>query len=175
MGWVSTIVTSVVLVLFANAVAKSTVNAQQPPRALLPSTSQGLAVVPFMEGWYDNGDGSITISFGYHNRNEENVTVALGEDNRIEPARFDGIQPETYLPGRHPGVFAVTLPASMNDETVWWHIKSAGQELKVPGESVSNAYELDRNPRPQGSVQPVIWFENGRRGSGPEGVWLPRP
>ena len=38
-------------------------NAPQPPT--------GRQVVPFFEGWYDNGDGTYTISFGYLNRNLE--------------------------------------------------------------------------------------------------------
>jgi len=161
----------VALALLANVAMVVSVNAQQIARPLLPPSQGGMPVIPFMEGWYDNEDGSVTVSFGYHNRNTEDVIVPLGENNRIEPALLDGMQPDIYFAGRHPGVFAVTIPASMKDESVWWHIKTGdSQELKVPGESGSNAYELDRNPRPQGSVQPLIWFENDNRGSGPEGV-----
>jgi len=124
-----------------------------------------------MEGWYDNGDGSVTVSFGYHNRNENDVIIEMGENNRIEPAQLDGMQPEIYFSGRQTGVFAVTIPASMDGETIWWHIKTGdSEEFKVPGERGSTAYELDRNPRPQGSLQPIVWFEEDNRGSGPEGV-----
>lgn len=144
--------------------------AQTPERPLRPSPAVGIPIIPYMEGWYDNGDGSVTVSFGYHNRNKAMVRVPLGDGNRIEPNQLDGIQPEYYLPGRHHGVFAVTLPASMEGETAWWHLSSAGQDLKVPGDRGSTAYELDRNPRPQGSVQPHIWFEEGKVGNGPEGV-----
>ncbi|CAN0467918.1 unnamed protein product, partial [Scytosiphon promiscuus] len=99
------------------------------------------------------------------------VFIPRGEGNRIEPASLNGMQPEVYFSGRHPGVFAVTIPATMKDETIWWHIKTGDlEELKVPGERGSTAYELDRNPRPQGSVQPHIWFEDGKIGSGPEGI-----
>tara|TARA_B110000858_G_scaffold197470_2_gene259222 strand:+ start:39403 stop:40272 length:870 start_codon:yes stop_codon:yes gene_type:complete len=146
-------------------------DAQQPARPLLPVSPGGLPVIPFMEGWYANEDGSITVSFGYNNRNVDDVTVPLGENNRLEPAQFDGIQPSIYYSGRNPGVFAVTIPASKLGESVWWHIKTGKlEELKVPGDANSSAYELDRNPRPQGSVQPFIWFKNESRGSGPEGV-----
>ena len=128
-------------------------------------------MIPFMEGWYGNEDGTVTVSFGYHNRNEDDVYIEMGENNRIEPAQLDGTQPEIYFSGRHTGVFAVTIPASMDGETIWWHIKTGNsEEFKVPGERGSTAYELDRNPRPQGSVQPTIWFEEGNRGTGPEGV-----
>jgi hypothetical protein len=166
-----TVVTSVALALLVNVVSVVTANAQQPTRPLRPPPPGGLPVIPFMEGWYANEDGSTTVSFGYHNRNVEDVIIPLGENNRIEPAQLDGMQPEIYFPGRHPGVFAVTIPASMPDESAWWHIKTGNaEELKVPGERGSAAYELDRIPRPQGSVQPLIWFDNENRGSGPEGV-----
>lgn len=170
MGRVSTAVIGVSTLWLTMAMTLSTVSAQQVERPLRPSPSQGLAIIPFMEGWYDNGDGSVTVSFGYHNRNKENVVVPLGSENRIEPAQLDGLQPEIFFPGRHPGVFAIVMPAALGDETAWWHIKSGGEELSVPGERGSTAYELDRNPRPQGSVQPLIWFSDERRGSGPEGV-----
>lgn len=165
------VLVSVVLALLVNVVMVVSAEAQQPARHLRPPSPGGLPVIPFMEGWYANEDGSVTISFGYHNRNVEDVTVPMGENNRIEPAQLDGMQPEVYFSGRHPGAFGVTIPASMQDETIWWHIKTGdAEELKVPGERGSNAYELDRNPRPQGSVQPLIWFEGGNPGSGPEGV-----
>lgn len=165
------VVASMALVLLANIVIVVAANAQQATRPLRPPSPGGLPVIPFMEGWYANEDGSVTVSFGYHNRNTEDVIVPMGENNRIEPAQLDGMQPEIYFSGRHPGVFAVTIPASMGDESVWWHIRTGDlEELKVPGERGSNAYELDRNVRPQGSVQPLIWFESGKKGSGPEGV-----
>jgi hypothetical protein len=170
MGRVERITIGILSLLVGGLLAVSAASAQEPQRPLRPTGAQGLPVVPYMEGWYDNGDGSVTVSFGYHNRNRETVTVPLGEQNRVEPAQLDGMQPEHYFPGRHHGVFAVTMPASMAGETVWWYIESAGQELSVPGDRGSTAYELDRNPRPQGSLQPLIWFEGGERGSGPEGV-----
>lgn len=170
MARISTILTGVFLLLASNVVTLSLAGAQPAQRPLRPSATQGLPVIPYMEGWYGNTDGSVTVSFGYHNRNEDKVRVPRGEGNRIEPVQLDGMQPEYYFPGRHHGVFAVTIPASMADGSVWWHIASAGQHLKVPGDNSSTAYELDRNPRPQGSVQPTIWFEDGEPGSGPEGI-----
>ena len=169
-GRVNWLLTSALLSMVFSLIMVTSGVAQQPQRPLRPPASQDLPVIPFMEGWYDNGDGSVTVSFGYHNRNNDTVRVPLGSDNYIEPAQLDGMQPEYYLPGRHTGVFAITIPASMAGETAWWHISSAGQDLKIPGDRGSTAYELDRNPRPQGSVQPVIWFADGQRGTGPEGV-----
>lgn len=159
------------LLLLTSVVAVSSAGAQPTERPLRPSPPTGIPVIPFMEGWYGNEDGSVVVSFGYHNRNNEAVSIPAGENNRIEPESLGGMQPEIYFPGRHHGVFTATIPADMADTTVWWYLSSANQDLKVPGERGSTAYELDRNPRPQGSVQPLIGFsESNVIGSGPEGI-----
>ncbi len=161
----------VVLCLLVNALMVSSLSAQPSDRLLRPAPGAGTPVIPFMEGWYGNEDGSVTVSFGYQNRNRDPVQIPVGDNNRIEPEMLGGMQPEYFLPGRHHGAFTVTIPAAMDDTTIWWHLISEGEELKVPGERGSTAYELDRNPRPQGSVQPLIGFsQSGLYGSGPEGI-----
>jgi hypothetical protein len=141
-------------------------------RFLTLSTGVGLPVVPIVEGWYPNSDGSVEVSFGYLNRNKEAaVKVSLGPDNFIEPAQFDGMQPTHFAADRATGVFTVTIPANMVDEGVWWNIKvGANEMLRVPGRKGNSAYELDRNPRPQGSVSPYGWFDGGERSQGPGGA-----
>jgi len=159
------------MAVLVNAVFVVSAGAQETQRFLRPPPKGGLPIVPFMEGWYGNEDGSVTVSYGYQNNNETNVIIPRGENNYVEPAQLDGMPPEIYFPGRHMGVFAITIPAAMASETAWWHLKTGNSaETKVPGERGSPAYELDRNPRPQGSVQPLIWFEEGKPGTGPEGI-----
>lgn len=171
MSQVRAVVTSVVMAFLVNAVFVVSAGAQEVQRDLRPSATNGLAIIPFMEGWYLNEDGSITVSFGYQNRNETDVIIPRGVNNYIEPAQFDGMQPDIYYTGRHVGVFAITLPASMATEEAWWHIRTGNlPETKVPGKGGVTAYELDRSVRPQGSVPPSIWFEEGNLGTGPEGV-----
>ena len=51
----------------------------------------GDLVAPFFDGWFDNGDGTVTYAFGFLNRNtEEIVDVPLGrprdEDSLASPA-----------------------------------------------------------------------------------------
>ena len=171
MSRVRAVVTSVAMALLINTVFTVSAGAQESQRYLRPPPKGGLPIVPFMEGWYNNEDGSVTVSFGYENRNETEVAIPIGENNYLEPPQFDGMQPEVYSPGRHMGVFAITIPATMIEETAWWHLKTGDAEAtRVPGKRGSTAYELDRSPRPQGSVQPYIWFEEGKPGTGPEGV-----
>lgn len=151
------------------------VQAQPGSRFLDLDPPTGLPVVPVMEGWYDNEDGSRTISFGYYNRNrEEAPDIPLGENNYIEPAEFDGMQPTHFETGRHTGTFTVTLPPDAADQSIRWYLKTGSNEvLSVPGRAVAEAYELDRRPRPQGSLAPEAWFEpDGPRSAGPDGMLM---
>jgi hypothetical protein len=131
-------------------------------------------VFPFFEGWYDNGDGTYTLSFGYLNRNTSQVIeIPLGDRNYIEPAEFNGAQPTHFLASRNRGVFGVTIPADRIDEDVWWYLTDEdGNEYKVPGRARAAAYQLDWNPRPHGSLPPLMWFASESTAEkGPEGVW----
>lgn len=146
-------------------------------RPLAPKPARGLSVAPFMEGWYPNADGTYTISFGYLNANEtETVRIPIGDANRLEPAQFNGMQPNVFLPGRHRGVFTVTIPAGSPDAGLWWTITNPnGEVAKVPGRATADSYELDRNPRPTGTVPPRIAFsERGPWGVEPTGIMADR-
>jgi len=165
---------AVALVLLGGAIAPEALEAQFRPLAPMPP--EGLPVSPFMEGWYENDDGTYTISFGYLNRNEEQIIhKPLGDDNYIEPDAFNGTQPTIFLPGRHRGVFGITITGQMveDGEDLWWYITNENGEVhKVPGRTTAESYQLDRNPRPQGSLQPVVWFDDeDEQGTGPEGTF----
>lgn len=93
---------------------------------------RGQTVTPAYEGWYDNPDGTKTLSFGYYNRNREEVLeIPLGPDNFIEPARFDGVQPTRFDPVRHWGVFGVVVPGDFQG-TVSWTLKNRGKTFTIP-------------------------------------------
>ena len=67
------------------------VQAQGTPLAieLLPlgkdlGIRSGQTVTPAYEGWYENEDGDIELSFGFYNRNSEEVLdIPVGATNRI--------------------------------------------------------------------------------------------
>ena len=51
----------------------------QRPRPLTALPADGLRVAPFFDGWYENRDGTITLSFGYSNLNKsEVVEIPIG-------------------------------------------------------------------------------------------------
>jgi len=128
------------------------------PRFLSLTPPDGLPIIPVLEGWIANADGTVSFSFGTINRNEEAVEMPIGANNYIEPAKWNGVQPTHFPAGRATGVFAVTVPGDEKEIDVWWHlISSDGEDLKVPGRWGSGAYELDFIlPRPQGSMQPQV-------------------
>ena len=148
-------------VLFGlTALVAFTVQAQSSDNARFLSLSppEGLPIIPVMEGWVANLDGTTSISFGIINRNDEATDIPLGENNFIEPAKYDGIQLTHFPAGRTVGAFAVTIPESEADIDVVWSIKTGDSDpLTVPGRRGASAYELDFIlPRPQGALQPLV-------------------
>ena len=149
-------------------------NAQTTTRFLTLSPPDGLPIIPVLEGWIGNEDGSRTLSYGFVNRNTDlDVEIPIGEHNFLEPAEFNGMQPTHFPAGRTRGVFTVTLPPEQADISVWWNLQTGGEEiLKIPGRAGAAAYELDFiRPRPQGSLQPLAGFgENGAQAAGLEAL-----
>jgi hypothetical protein len=162
--------------------------AAQRQRPLSPLPSDGLRVAPFFDGWYQNPDGTISLSFGYSNLNRnELVEIPLGPDNFIQPKEYDGRQPTSFPPvvptatgdgsgapntgrrERERGVFTVTVPAGFRGDVVWT-LRYQGQTYAVPGRARVGAYQL-RWPMAMGSVPPLLRFTpTGPDGRGPVGV-----
>ena len=134
------------------------VEAQRYP--LAPRVTGGETMHPFFEGFYLNPDGSRTLSFGYFNRNlgDNPVYIPLGEDNFIEPAEFDGSQPEWFPIRRERGVFSITVPPDwLIDQTVTWSFRSGEEMFSVPS-TFHEAYEL-KFPMAMGSSPPFFRME----------------
>jgi hypothetical protein len=137
--------------------------------------------VPFFDGFYENADGSATLSFGYSNLNATDVVeIPLGPNNFIEPKEFDGRQPTSFIPvqgggptgarrDRERGVFTITIPAKYTGDVVWT-LRHAGQTHKVPGRTKTGAYGL-KWPMAMGSIPPLVGFsEKTMTGRGPVGI-----
>ncbi|PCI77325.1 MAG: hypothetical protein COB20_08220 [SAR86 cluster bacterium] len=138
-------------------------------RFLSLAPPSGLPIIPVMEGWIANPDGTVSFSFGFINRNDVPVDIPVGTANYIEPAKYSGMQPTHFPAGRSTGLFTVTVPADEANDDIWWYIKTGSEEaLKVPGRYGIGAYELDFIlPRPQGAMQPLAGFgEDGQRSAG---------
>jgi hypothetical protein len=172
----------IVLLACATLVVALPARAQRT-RPLAPLPDEGLRVAPFFDGWYENEDGSTTLSFGYSNLNrDEIIEIPLGPDNFIEPKEFDGRQPTSFPPvrtdssgaridrrDRERGVFTITVPAGFKGDVIWT-IRYRGQTHRVPGRAKTSAYQL-RWPMAMGSVPPLMRFKpDGQTGRGPMGI-----
>ena len=155
-------------VLVAQVVVPSASDGRWP---LQPNAPGNNILAPFFEGWYENEDGTYSLSFGYVNINLDTLYIPLGENNFLDQAQFDGVQPTVFFPGRHRGVWSLTLPADMEDASVWWTLTTQyGNVTRVPGRTAAIAYQLDWMPRPHGSLPPSVSFDSqSRRGPGTSG------
>ncbi len=146
--------------------------ASQVPLGL--RTASGLTVTPVYEGWYENPDGTFSLSFGYYNRNfEEIVELPHGAANHLEPADYDGAQPTRFHPRRHWGVFAVKVPADFGDRAVVWTIDFRGERYAIPG-TLHVDWQIDalEGEAGSGNTPPVLSFDEGAtEGAGPAGTW----
>jgi hypothetical protein len=104
----------------------------------LPSEPQrqfGTSITGAFEGWFPNADGSRLFLVGYLNRNNSQaLDVPIGPNNHIDPGGPDMGQPTHFLPGRHWGMFAVTVPAEFTgpDQRLTWTIVANGQPMTIP-------------------------------------------
>ncbi len=159
----------------------ATVQAQGTPLAieLLPlgkdiGIKSGQSVTPAYEGWYENEDGSIALSFGFYNRNSEEVLdIPIGSANRIigtPDGESNQGQPTNFPTGRYWGVFTIDIPAGY-DERVVWHLENQGKTFAVPA-NLSTDYVIDAIVGDaNNNLPPKIRFEeDGAFGHGPNGI-----
>ena len=111
----------------------------------------GRPIMPVFEGWFQNEDGTYTLSFGYISMNlEEALHIPLGPDNFIEPSEFDGGQP-TYFKEVHRRIrrpwnsFMITVSADIGDQRVVWTLRNHGETYSTPGHVTAPSYMIE-NP-----------------------------
>ena len=168
-----TIVTALLIAILL-AVAGSSVGQQELPFA--PIRGAGQTLTPVFEGWYVNPDGTYSLSFGYFNRNSEEVSeIPIGENNYFEPGDRDRGQPTQFLPRRHWGVFAVTVPADFGNQKLVWTLINHDRTFSIPG-SLHRDYQIDALEGEVGAnnTPPVVKFApGGSSGHGPRGIFGP--
>lgn len=147
---------------------------EELPLAKDLGVERGLTVTPAFEGWYENPDGSYTLSFGYYNRNTEEVLhIPTGPDNQIEgvPGGADQGQPTRFESGRHWGVFGVKVPADFGDKEAVWTINIRDKTFEIPG-SLDRDWKIDATTGDaMGNYPPKIRFsEDGEVAEGPGGI-----
>ena len=153
------------------ATSASPAEAVQVP--LAPVSGAGQTVTPVFEGWYENPDGTFSISFGYFNRNSEEVLeIPVGPNNFMGPGDLNQGQPTHFQPRRHWGVFVVKVPADFGSKELVWTLKIRGQTFSMPG-SLHRDWKIDalRGEAGSGNTPPVLKFDmTGPQGAGPAGI-----
>ncbi len=162
---------SFLTISLALAASSRALAAQELPLA----SSKGKGVSPAFEGWYQNKDGTYSISFGYYNRNsDEVVDVPIGPDNFISPGPQNQMQPTRFYAKRHWGVFAVVVPKNFGDKQITWTVTVHGTKYAIPG-NLRTDWQIDalEGEAGSGNMPPSIKFsETGPDGAGPGGVTL---
>jgi hypothetical protein len=142
-------------------------------QSLAPVAPSGQTITPAFEGWYQNADGTYSLSFGYFNRNSaEVVDVPVGDNNFIAPGAPNQGQPTHFDVRRHWGVFAVTVPSNFGDKRVVWTLKFRGQTYAIPG-SLRPEWQIDaiEGEASADNTPPRISFTTGgAEGRGPLGI-----
>jgi hypothetical protein len=116
-----------------------------PPPTWMPDIkfASGREVVPYLEGWIKNPDGSFDFVFGYYNRNQaQELVIPPGPDNLITPGPPDQGQPTYFMARRQPRIFRLRVPKDFGDKSVTWSITANGHTEKVVAKLVP-AYEKE--------------------------------
>jgi hypothetical protein len=119
--------------------------AQEPPPTWIPDIKfqSGREIVPYLDGWIRNPDGSFDFVFGYFSRNTvQEIVIPAGPDNSVMPGGPDRGQPTYFLAKRQPRIFRVKVPKDWGDKSLTWTITANGHTQKVVAK-LNPAYEKE--------------------------------
>lgn len=140
------LILSALLVLWVATTFDPVLTAQQVPSpTYIPSIkfASGREVVPYLEGWIRNQDGSFDFVFGYLNRNQQQeLVIPAGPDNMLSPGPADQGQPTYFMAKRQFRIFRVRVPKDFGDKSLTWAVTANGSTQKVVAKLVP-AYEKD--------------------------------
>lgn len=110
------------------------------------------------EGWRENDDGTISLTFGYFNHNwEEELDIPVGENNFFSPGEADRGQPTHFLPRRNRFTFDVIVPGDFGDSELVWEVTSPNGLTRTAYGTLREDYKIDNI---------IIMSETGSLGAG---------
>jgi hypothetical protein len=99
-----------------------------PAQAATPSKS----IIPFMNCYWDNGNGTYDALVGYNNKNTTAQTIPVGTNNRFQPgAQYRG-QPTVFQPGIKNNVFVVKASAADVSSGLNWYLTDNTVIISTP-------------------------------------------
>lgn len=108
-------------------------------------------VNPVLDCVAQNPDGTWTAVLGYDNTSILTVTVSVTSLNKIEPGRFKSLLPTIFEPGRHQGVFSVTL---RKGESATWYL--GNDTLSITADGAPACPPSTQMPAEGNGVGPVV-------------------
>jgi hypothetical protein len=144
------------------------VSAQSGNLPLGPVGSKGEALFPYLEGWFENPDGTFSILFGYYNRNsKQSFDIPVGANNRFEPGNADQGQPTHFRPERNNRMFTVTVPKDYGNRRMTWTITVNGITQAVTAWLDPEYFVEPLLNSGTGNTPPVIRIADGPERAGP--------
>ncbi|MGJ8688265.1 MAG: hypothetical protein ACSHXZ_01980 [Gammaproteobacteria bacterium] len=135
---------ALVLVVSGFALTSTAVFAQQDYEYTKHTYNHGQHAEVAYEGWEENEDGSITMTFGYFNHNwEEELDVPIGENNRFTTGDPDRGQPTHFLPRRNRFTFDVIVPADFGDKELVWELTSPNGVTRAAYGTLRGDYKIN--------------------------------
>jgi hypothetical protein len=77
---------------------------------------------PFLNCYWDNGDGTVTVNIGVTSTNSANVAVYVGANNQVTQGNPDRGQPETFDPGTHNNLWTFTVSYTEINAGINWQL-----------------------------------------------------
>ncbi|MCG8415620.1 MAG: hypothetical protein MI746_15500 [Pseudomonadales bacterium] len=132
--------------------------AEQPYHYARNSYQSGQHTEVAYEGWRENEDGTISLTFGYFNHNwEEELDIPIGENNFFSPGAADRGQPTHFLPRRNRFTFDVIVPGDFGDSELVWEVTSPNGLTRRAYGTLRADYKIDNM---------IIMSETGALGAG---------
>lgn len=97
------------------------------------------------EGWRENEDGTISLTFGYFNHNwQEELDITVGADNYFSPGADDRGQPTHFLPRRNRFTFDVVVPGDFGEDgELVWTVTSPNGQIRAAYGTLRADYKIN--------------------------------
>ena len=108
------------------------------------ASQQPSSIYPVYDGYIENADGTLTLSFAYFSHNRIPITIPVGPDNAFAPGPADRGQPITFLPGHHRWQCIVVVD-EVFDGDLRWSLSHQGETNLTSESMLQYNWELDVN------------------------------
>jgi hypothetical protein len=105
----------------------------------------GKNVTPTPSCYFDNGDGTVTVTVDVTSTNPTETTLPIGSQNKINPGAQDRGQPTTFAPGTTTNAWSATF-SSAEYGSVRWNLDGNTVPLQTSTVCTAIAVPADGNP-----------------------------